>query len=263
MEFTKDIENMFDYTIHIPGINQMIYDYLNLKEQLKLRYSLKVCSKLYIKNLSGCEGVKLKYLTNDTLKHSHFIKCEQLTITSKSKVRYINHLINLKILKATGKKCCVNNSEITNLLLLQKLSIRDNLLVTIVNHLQNLIELDASHNSQLYDHGIIMLTKLKKLNVSHNYLITNINHMTQLIELRASGLHCRLDTHGICDLRNLELLEADNNANISDVNHLIKLTYLDVRDSSGISDEGMINVRNLKRFTSERNSKITRLNLWK
>jgi hypothetical protein len=87
---------------------------------------------------------------------------------------------------------------------LTRLNMHDNKLITNLNHLTNLTELDISQTNVTQE-GIEKLTNLTGLNMHENNLIIDLNHLTALIELNMS-----------------------DNILITDLNHLTALTVLNI-----------------------------------
>jgi hypothetical protein len=102
----------------------------------------------------------------------------------------------------------------------------NNIKITNVNHLNNLIKLNPSGNfCGINDNGIKHLN-LRKLNASFSCGIDNdgIKNLNLQI-LNASGELCKINNKGIQHL-NLIKLTVSNNPNITHINHITKLTEL-------------------------------------
>ena len=291
--------NVFDFVFYVPSINQMIFDFLNLKKQLQYKLLNKAFSLLDVKIIS----IKRNQITNDIL--LQYPKCEKLSIYSKqNKITDINHMKNLSELTFMSYQ---NNNQfgddgIKHLYNLTILNIRGFTKITNINHLTKLVELDASHECNITNDGIKDLFNLKKLILNCNHLISNINHLTNLIELKAfsnyalkndsikglinlqyfylpncinisninylknltelnaSGYNCGVNDYGIKDLENLIILKASDNRKITCVNHLQKLEKLDASFSCGIDENGINKLLKLKSLYFYRNEKIINLN---
>ena len=284
--------NVFDYVLHMPSINQMIFDFLKLKEQLQYKLLNKVFNLLDIKFISinrnqmsdnillqypKCEKVQFFYKYSEITCINHMKNLSELRLESfiqSIQLRYnitilkicgnknitnINHLTQLVELDASHE-CKLTNEGIKGLISLRKLIINYNRTLTNLNHLNNLIELKASDNHALADSSIKGLINLQKLYLSYCINISNINHLKNLIVLDASGYNCGINDDGIKDLENLIILNASDNNNITCVNHLQKLEKLDASGLCGIDENGLIKLLKLKSLNYFSNKKITNFN---
>ena len=99
----------------------------------------------------------------------------------------------------------LNDSILSNYSFIRSLNSHNNLKITNINYMTQLVELDASGGyCGITDQGISQLN-LIKLNVSYNQKITNINHMTKLVELTACGRNCGINNVDLCMANPLKL----------------------------------------------------------
>ena len=161
-----------NYVLHIPFINQIIYNYLNFEEQLKVKYLNKICSSLNIMNIKDLPSRLLYKLTDEILYRYPF--CEKLNVTFNTNISNINHMKNL--IELDCENCGINDNGIKDLYNLKNLKASYNKNITNINHMKNLIELEARDASgELYN--------LQMLNFSFNKNIKDINHMENLIHI--------------------------------------------------------------------------------
>ena len=140
--------------------------------------------------------------------------------------------------------------------------------ISNVNHLRNLIELDASGGCGLNDDGIKDLQNLRILNASnitnayarYGKYITNINHMKNLVELDAAGNYCCLSDDGIKGLTNLKKLKLSCNLKITDLNHLSKLTELIANENIILDNNSIKGLVNLQKMNLRNCTNISNIN---
>ena len=153
--------NVYDFVLHVPSINQIIYDYLNWKEQLHYNLLNKVFSLLDVKIIWTYSVIR-KIITNDTL--LKYSKCEKLYMLSSNnnEITDINHIKNLSELRFTPHITLrIGDNGIKNLFNLTILKIRGNTNITNINHLTKLVELNASNECSITNDGIKYLMSFK------------------------------------------------------------------------------------------------------
>jgi hypothetical protein len=111
----------------------------------------------------------------------------------------------------------LNDEILLNYPFIKYLNASTNSKITNVNHMDKLIELNASGYRCGINNKGIQKVNLIKLNASDNPKITNVNHMNKLIELNANGYCCGINNEGIQKL-NLINLNTSNNPKITNVN---------------------------------------------
>ena len=153
-------------------------------------------------------------------------------------------------------RCSVKNIGIGDLKLIY-LNASYNENITDLNFMISLKKLDVSGEwCGIGDFGISQL-KLKKLYAYNNNKITNLNFMTSLKKLNVSGYNSGVGDNGIKNL-NLKYLCATDNQKIRDINHMTFLKKLHADFNCGITDAGILQIRNnLKILSCDYNSKIT------
>jgi flagellin-specific chaperone FliS len=198
----------------------LIFEFLDFLSKITFRGTTKYMYKLEIHDFYNIEKKYLKLLNDEILLNYPYIK--YLNASGNRNITNVNHMGKSLIeLNASGTFCGINNKGIKNLNLL-KLYAYYNPKIYNVNHMENIIELDASYNCGISDEGIKNLKNLQKLCATDNFKIKNINHMTQsLIELDAS-YDCGISDEGITKL-NLQILYSHCNEKIKNVNHMNKL----------------------------------------
>ncbi len=150
-------------------------NHLLLLEELDISLTCGVCQK-------GISDLKLVKILN---------------VCSNDRIYDVNHLSDLEKLNISCSvfshslflKCGVKQEGIANLKLIKSLNVSNNDMITNVNHLSLLEELDISHECGVNQEGISDLKLIKILNIHCNIKITNINHLSNLEELDISDGH--------------------------------------------------------------------------
>jgi hypothetical protein len=88
----------------------------------------------------------------------------------------------------------LNNKILLNYPFIKYLNASNNKKITNIDHMNNLIELDAGWDCGITNKGLQKIN-LIILNANNNNKITNVNHMDKLIELDA-GWNCGIDDNG-------------------------------------------------------------------
>ena len=158
-------------------------------------------TKLSLSHSSGYNISRLTRLQKLTLHWYNCVDDEQLSeltnlvmlsISSTDLVSDVNHLVNLRVLKASTDiyaRCASNisNTSLSNLTNLTTLWTDNNPKITDINHMTNLRKLSARGNSGIGDSGIKNLPELRELYVSDNVKVRDVNHLTKLEVLHMRG----------------------------------------------------------------------------
>ena len=153
----------------------VIFNCLEFYNKHAFRRICKYMNKIHITDLCDIDCVYLVKLDDKNLLDYKFAK--KLDARHGRKITNVNHMINLKILDASGD-CGINDNGIKNINL-EKLYVSYNHKITNVNHMTKLKILDASCGCGIDDDGIEDLN-LEYLNAVANPKITSENHMTNL-----------------------------------------------------------------------------------
>jgi hypothetical protein len=153
-------------------------------------------------------------------------------------------------------KSHLNNESFKYCTNLTKLNLTCNEGITTLNHLTKLKILKCGGYMCKIKNDSIKDLDLTELYVYGNRYISDINHMTNLKKLDACDLHTLLPDSGIKQL-NLKYLKVVDNLKITNVNHMTNLTFLNAMRNSGINDEGIKDLTQLKTLISTYNDKIT------
>ena len=145
----------------------------------------------------------------------------------------------------------------------RQLNARYNGSITNVNHLSELIKLNATL-SNISQTGISKLHNLLELDakcaLSDNNNITNVNHLKKLQKLNIGSVMCRIGQNWINELTELIVLNAEYNRMVKDVNHLKKLKYLNAGSFNFVDCEidqaGISELYNLIEVNISGNTKI-------
>lgn len=196
-----------------------IFYFLKFEDQIIFKKTCRKNNKQKIKDLLYINDNIKKRITQPII--DKYLYLEKLDISSNININKINHLVNLKILKANGT-CGIDNDGI-NLKNLKKLSLKNNETISNIYHLKNLEILIASENSQVGDEHIKELN-LKKLDCSMNNNITKISHMTKLEYLKIikkSGI-----TNEEIKKMDIKIIKMTFNNEIKDIKHMKKIKIL-------------------------------------
>jgi hypothetical protein len=97
---------------------------------------------------------------------------------------------NLELLWADGKSG-ITDTQLTNLTIIEDLSVSDNPNIKHINHIYNIKTLFAKKNSGIDDNSLIGLSNITELHIDGNKNIYNISHLTTLTGLYAKETNIR------------------------------------------------------------------------
>jgi len=246
------------YIFHCKYIEKLDVKCLNLE---KLAVSHGITNLNYMTNLrelsiGSCD------LDDSDIKD---LNLEKLCISGICNIKNINHMSNLKVLRAEGPCNKLGDFGIKNLNL-EQLFAQYNEKITNVNHMSKLKVLCAAGRCGIGDFGIKDV-HLEVLYASYNKKITNVNHMSKLKILYAEedpDYYCSDQTSGIGNFGikdiKLEELVANFNTKITNVDHMHNLKILHAQGNCGIDDEGIEKLVNLEALDASFNKKIKNVN---
>jgi len=116
------------------------------------------------------------------------------------------------------------SSKITNDILqknvfIKKLNLYDNLLVTNLDNLSHITELDISGKCIIHQQQITHLAQLTRLNISNNISISHLHPFTKLACLRMPGV-CNISNDELNRLTSLHKLDITYNNSITCIDNL-------------------------------------------
>lgn len=174
----------------ILDIIQTIINWSKLNDQLK-------CSMIdkYMYNHINIYKLNVpKNMTRDIFMQKKYSKLKILLCNGNHDLCNITHLSNTLIeLNCSGRYSKINQHNISELKILEKLECPSNINITNVNHLKKTLKfLDCGGNMCGIDqYGISELESLEELYCSSNDKINNVNHLRNtLTKLYCSGEEC-------------------------------------------------------------------------
>ncbi len=201
---------------------------------------------------------------------------KKLNISNNVKITNINHLKFLKNVNMFDSDyydgydsdndennliILVKNQIFISLLNITTLNVQECELITNVNHLQLLVNLNISGNlCGVNQEGISQLLFVKKLNASYNQKITDVNHLQFLEDLNISDHRDGVNQNGIAKITTIKKLDIGCSKQITNINHLQLLEDLNMSSHCDVTQNGFSKIVSIKKLNISANSKITCVN---
>lgn len=252
------------YLLHYTHQNNKIYDFVNIHNKYicklndtKLKYYSYV-TKLHIfinvHNIKHFTNLKYLRISDINSIFNHFKNTNNFHLNKYNKFKTINkdHLIFYNISVLYAKMCKKINKQLHKLTKLTKLHVSDNNNIYNINKLYKLKHLTLSNNDIITDKTFKYLVNLTDLCINNCQNVHNLQHLSKL-QLLFAGKCVKL--YKISP--NLTQLYVDDNPYINDINYLTKLISLFATNNSGIDNNGIKNLINLKYLYAYNNFKIS------